>query len=125
MSIKGQGHSLTLTKGYAKFKSKLVFFKKRLGHFNQISYESLWENRSKTLYKCVRSHDQDIRSRWDGGAKNCSKGLGHMTKTACRGRGTKSYSNGLCHMTKMTAMQIYGKTNKTLLQKLLTKDLEA
>ena len=80
MSIKGQGHSLTLVKGHSDFKVKTCFFTETVGRFgtkahmkanvrmgmkmlklgflknslaiwNQNSYESLRENRNENLYK--------------------------------------------------------------------------
>ena len=44
MSIKGQGHSLTLVKGHSDFKVKTCFLQKQFGVWNQSSYESLREN---------------------------------------------------------------------------------
>ena len=60
MSIKSQGHYLTLAKGHSDFKIKTS-----LGHYwviwNQISYESLWVNGNENLYKWIGSHDQSDR----------------------------------------------------------------
>ena len=47
MSIKGQGHSLTLVKGHSDFKVKLVYLKNSWAIWNQNSYESLRDNRMK------------------------------------------------------------------------------
>ena len=44
MSIKGQGHSLTLVKGHSDFKVKTCFSQKQLGDLEPSSYESLREN---------------------------------------------------------------------------------
>ena len=42
MSVKGQGHSLTLVKGHSHFKVKTCFSQKTVGQFwNQNSYQSL------------------------------------------------------------------------------------
>ena len=47
MSIKGQGHSLTLVKGTQISKLELVFLVNSLAIWNQNSYENLKENRDK------------------------------------------------------------------------------
>ena len=48
MSIKGQGHSLTLVvKGHSDSKLKLVFLINSWAIWNQISYESLREDRNE------------------------------------------------------------------------------
>ena len=51
MSIKCQGHSLTLVKGHSDFKEKTYFSHKQLGDYEQNLYESLRENRNENLYK--------------------------------------------------------------------------
>ena len=40
MNIEGQGHFLTLAKGYLHMKIKLCFAQKQLSYFNQILYIS-------------------------------------------------------------------------------------
>ena len=48
MSIKGQGHCLTLAKGHSDFKVKTCFFlKNSWAIWNQSSYESLRENENE------------------------------------------------------------------------------
>ena len=47
MSIKGQGHSLTLVKGHSDYKVKTCFSQKQLGDLEPNSYESLRENRNE------------------------------------------------------------------------------
>ena len=47
MSIKGQGHSLTLVKGHSDFKVKTFFLINSWAIWNQNSYESLRENRNE------------------------------------------------------------------------------
>ena len=44
MSIKGQGHSLTLVKDHSDFNVKTCFLRNSWVIWNQSSYESLWEN---------------------------------------------------------------------------------
>ena len=61
MSIRGQGHYLTLAKGHSDFKKKLGFSRKLLSNFESYSYESLWVNENENLYKRMESHDQDGR----------------------------------------------------------------
>ena len=79
MSVKGQGHSLTLAKGHLDFKIKtcccffLFFF---------------------FLFVCLFFF--------------CQKQLGHFMKPYGR-MGIKIYTNDSGHMTKMAVMPIYGK----------------
>ena len=49
LSIKGQGHSLTLVEGHSDFKVKTCFSQKQLGDLEP--YESLRENGNENLYK--------------------------------------------------------------------------
>ena len=51
MSIKCQGHYLTLAKGHSDFKIKTFFLGNLLVIWNQISFESLWVNGIENLYK--------------------------------------------------------------------------
>ena len=57
--IKGQGHFLTLAKGYYKSNVKLNFFSNHLTKQRQILYGVSLGWRNKSLYKWSRSHDQD------------------------------------------------------------------
>ena len=50
MSIKGQGHSLTLVKDHSDFK------------VNTCSCVSVWENGNDNLNKRAGSHDQDVKT---------------------------------------------------------------
>ena len=51
MSIKGQGHSLTVIEGHSDFNVKTCFLKNSLTIINQSACESLRENRNENLYK--------------------------------------------------------------------------
>ena len=51
MSIKGQGHSLTLVKGHWDSKVKTCFSHEQLADLEPNSHESLRENRNENLYK--------------------------------------------------------------------------
>ena len=55
VSVKGQGHSLTLVKGHSDFKVKTCFSQKR-AIWNQSSYESLRENGNKKIYTNELGH---------------------------------------------------------------------
>ena len=56
MSIKGQGHSLTLIKGHSDFNVKTCFSQKQFAIWNQSAYESLRENRNENLNKNEFGH---------------------------------------------------------------------
>ena len=55
VSIKDQGHYLTLVKGHSDFKVKTCFLKNSWAIFDQNLLESLRENRNENLYKWVVS----------------------------------------------------------------------
>ena len=58
MSIKGQGHSLTLIKVHSDFNVKTCFLQTNWVIWNQSSYESLRDIGDENLYKWVGSHNQ-------------------------------------------------------------------
>ena len=58
VSIKGQGHALTLVKGHSDFNVKTCFSQNSWAIWNQSSYESLRENENENLYKWVESQNQ-------------------------------------------------------------------
>ena len=59
MSIKGQGHFLTLAIGHLQMKCKTYFFSNHLTNQSQILYVVSWGWSNESLYKWSRSHDQD------------------------------------------------------------------
>ena len=61
MSIKGQGHYLTLAKGHSDFKIKTWFCRKLLSHLERNFIRNLMSEWEWKLYKWVGSHDQDGR----------------------------------------------------------------
>ena len=51
MSIKGQGHSLTIANGHSVFKIKTCFSQNQLGHLKPNFIWSLLEKYNENLYK--------------------------------------------------------------------------
>ena len=58
MSIRGQGHSLTFTKGHSVFKLKSLFLKSCLVIWNHIPYERFLEHGNENSYKWAHSYYQ-------------------------------------------------------------------